>query len=210
MALVNHGLEVLFQLLNCDDPKDERHRTVRLVALRVFTTAGGTIRLARSGFFVQAFILVRDILECAFLLDMFARWPDRVDDWLKDAKRFSPIKVRKDLDEADGFTERKREAAYKALSNHAAHASKHSIQLLDRGHGAPLGPAPDPALLCRTMEELTLRFTTAVEAVLALPYAQPTGAADAVRQYKHALHMWMNVYLACNVPDATPSSSGKV
>ena len=74
-------------------------------------------QLMVSGYYQCAAMIMRDLLETAFLLGFFRHNPGTISVWRtkNDAIRkkvFAPVKIRVALDEKDGFTEKKRAAAY--------------------------------------------------------------------------------------------------
>lgn len=110
---------------------DEDMKVVQLLTMRTFTAFCSTLKLALSGYGQNSALIMRDILETVFLLDLFCSDQDRITRWRlaedKDRRReFSPIEVRKALDARDGFHGERRAAAYRVFSELAAHPSMKS------------------------------------------------------------------------------------
>jgi hypothetical protein len=73
-----------------------------------------------GGYYQNAVMLQRDLLEVSFLLDYFRSNRDRIAEWrgyTESArnKNFRAFKIRTALDDRDGFTERKRAEHYARL-----------------------------------------------------------------------------------------------
>jgi hypothetical protein len=100
-----------------------------------------------GGYYQNAVMLQRDLLEVSFLLDYFRSNRDRIAEWrgyTESArnKNFRAFKIRTALDDRDGFTERKRAEHYARLCTLGAHASYQGFQLLQPNPGghAHCGP----------------------------------------------------------------------
>ena len=113
--------------------------------------AFSTARRARSdlmaGYYQNAVMHLRDILEVSFLLDYFHTDKALVAAWKACSesernRQFSAFRVRTTLDERDGFTEKKRMEHYQLLCNLGAHATFQGFELLRpfAGGDAHCGP----------------------------------------------------------------------
>jgi hypothetical protein len=121
--------------------------TIRLLGLRLFNSAAGAVQSLMSGYYQNSVMLQRDLLEVSFLLNYLHSNRAQIAelrrcDESERNKKFSAYKVRTDLDDRDGFTERKREAHYKLLCTLGAHASYQGFELLrptpgGDAHGGP-------------------------------------------------------------------------
>ena len=85
--------------------------------MRTFNAFGASLKLALSGYTQIGVLILRDILETVFLLNLFRRDRTLIERWRfadEQTRRqeFSPAAVRKALDERDGFRGRKREEMY--------------------------------------------------------------------------------------------------
>ncbi|MGR8965730.1 hypothetical protein [Rhizobium leguminosarum] len=79
------------------DTADEDLKVAQLLGMRTFNAFGASLKLALSGYGQNSALIMRDILETAFLLDLFrgdrtliARW--RVADKKARMKEFGPVK----------------------------------------------------------------------------------------------------------------------
>ncbi len=189
LAAINSSLELLFQLLCQETSDNQDHRTLALIGLRVLNATGAAMTLGRHGFFVHAFAVARDLMELAFLVDFFQRWPEEVIAWRtlteRDRRRkFSPLMVRKRLDAADGFSDQNRNKSYTRLSNYAAHASPQSVQLLQQNGNSPLGPQPNEQALNAVLEEVCLHLIPAVDCFCRLPWLPLCASDPAVIEFR--------------------------
>ena len=105
---------------------DEDVNIPQLPAMRTFTAFCAALKLALSGYGQNCALIMRDILETVFLLDLFCGNCDRLTrcrlaEDKEQRQAFSPIEVRKALDAGDGFHGEKRAAAYRMFSELAAH-----------------------------------------------------------------------------------------
>lgn len=55
---------------------------MQTLGIRVLNTIGAADELLVQGYFQQTAILVRDIMECSFLLDLFSRAPEHFQPWI--------------------------------------------------------------------------------------------------------------------------------
>src|SRR5215510_14694402 len=129
-----------------------------MLGIRLFNGAAAVLKLCLSGYYQTAALQARDLLETAFLLDLFTADAAVIAVWRADSNdaRFRPVRVRMTLDDRDGFRERKREQAYKLLCELAGHPNEKGFRLLTgkAGGDAYCGPFFDQALLPALMEEL--------------------------------------------------------
>jgi hypothetical protein len=159
-------LEVVEHAMNMADglrqfqTVDDDLRLIQVLGIRTFNAFGAATKLCLSGYYQNAALILRDVLETVFLLDLFqseraliARW--RLADKAARLKEFSPVKVRTKLDERDGFTGRRRAALYDLFSELAGHATMPSIAMLrPQGMDVQIGPFLDPSALEAVLSEM--------------------------------------------------------
>ena len=135
---------------------------IRPLGMRSFNGCTSSLQLTLSGYYQNAAMIIRDILETVFLLHFFALYPDKILQWRNSEKgarmkEFSPVKIRTALDNEQGFKEKKRQKAYDKLCELASHPTYTGFQLLASKNQRPrCGPFFDPAMLKEVMEELVL------------------------------------------------------
>jgi hypothetical protein len=139
---------------------DEDLKLIQVLGIRTFNAFGAAFKLCLSGYYQIAALIMRDVLETVFLIDLFRRNRSLIEKWrmadraarLKD---FAPVKVRMMLDEQDGFTEGKRGALYALFSELAGHASMQGVAMLrPKGMDAQIGPFFDFTALEAVLSEM--------------------------------------------------------
>ncbi len=150
---IEHAMDLAMIVVDYPDD-DEDFKVVKMLSIRMFNAFGASLTLMSSGYHQNSGLVMRDILETVFLMDLFKtdhttieRW--RFADKKKQREEFSPVAVRKALDERDGFHTNKREEAYKMFSEFAAHPNMHSQHMLRPEKGGDIVTGP-------FMEETTL------------------------------------------------------
>lgn len=161
VAVIEKAMDVLNLLsVNRSSNEDEDTKTVRLLGMRLFNGCAAAFQLVSSGYYQNSAMVMRDLLETAFLLGFFQQDRSRIEVWrtADDATRmkiFAPVKVRKALDNKDGFTGKKRAAAYHLLCELASHPTYKGFQMLaPKGHEHHCGPFFDATALKALIEEL--------------------------------------------------------
>lgn len=187
---------------------DEDLKLIQVLGIRTFNALGAAMKLCLSGYYQNAALILRDIIETAFLIDLFrgdraliARW--RLADKAARLKEFAPVKVRTRLDERDGFTERKRAAMYDMFSELAGHATMPSITMLrPMGMDAQIGPFFDTTALEAVLSEMG-RLAVQVGEQIDAFMPEPEGRALALRcNFAGAKAKWMATFYGQG--DATP------
>ena len=184
--------EIVEQVMNMADDlrkfptDDEDVKVVQILCIRIFNAFGASVKLCMSGYYQNAALILRDVLETNFLIDLFrsdrsliAKW--RLADKAGRLKDFKPVKVRTLLDARDGFTEKKRAMKYEEFSELAAHATMQSIAMLKpKGLDAQIGPFFDVTAFEAVLSEMGLLAVQVGEQIDAfLP--DPDGQSFAVR-----------------------------
>jgi hypothetical protein len=67
--------------------RSEDELTLQYLGIRLFNTAGASIKLALSGYYQKAFHQVRDVLETSFLVDYLSTYPEKIDKWRRADKK---------------------------------------------------------------------------------------------------------------------------
>jgi hypothetical protein len=140
---------------------DENLKVVKILAMRTFNAFGASVKLTLSGYHQNGALILRDVLETAFLLDLFRgdralieRW--RFADKKARMKNFSPLKVREALDARDGNTSKKRFEMYEMFSELAGHPTMNSHLMLrpEKGGDAVIGPFMEVTTLQAGISEM--------------------------------------------------------
>jgi hypothetical protein len=165
MWLIEAGMDAVMAFTKDHKFLTDDELTLQYLGIRLFNDAASSIRLGLSGYYQVAFLLVRDVLEVGFLLDYFRTWPEKIIEWKKAdqktlMKQFRPFHIRDALDRRDGFKEKKREAAYKQLSEFAGHATYRGFQITKKDGLGEIGPFLNKQHIEAWLEEMHWRFGT--------------------------------------------------
>lgn len=183
-------------------PGDDTH-TVQLFAIRLFNIGGSACKLGLSGYYQQAFLLMRDSLEQVNLLDLFRADRSKIREWRlaenkKLKKHFGPAAVRKALDKLPEYEGQKagRERLYATLSEHAAHATYRGFGLVAPGNRPRLGPFFDAKLLRALLEDLGRHLAHATLAASMLIDVDGNSAVlPAKAEYVERLRLYHDKYI---------------
>jgi hypothetical protein len=117
--------------------RSDDDRAVRVLGFRAFNDLMTSSNLTLGGYYQQAMMVARDLLELTFLLDDFSDDKSQIEKWRtlppkEYDKIFRPIAVRDRLDTRDGFTGLKRAEIHKLMSLVAGHPNPAGFQMLLR------------------------------------------------------------------------------
>lgn len=109
-----------------DPREDQDFKVIKMLSARMFNAFGASLNLLLSGYHQKSAMIMRDVMETMFLMDLFVTDPTAIERWRcandnKSKREFSPVKVREALDARDGVEDKKRNEAYKMLSELATH-----------------------------------------------------------------------------------------
>lgn len=137
----------LADLLRQFDTSDEDLKVIQLLGMRTFNAFGASLKLAFSGYFQNSALVMRDILETVFLIDLFQRDKTLISKWRTADKKerireFRPVRVREKLDTLDGYTSKKRAETYGLFSELAGHPTMRSACMMrpEKEGDAVIGP----------------------------------------------------------------------
>lgn len=140
---------------------DEDFKVIKMLCIRLFNAFGASQSLMFSGYHQNSGMILRDILETLFLMDLFRtdrtvikRW--RLADYKARKKEFSPKAVREFLNRRDGVNENKRAEVYKMFSDLSVHPNMHSQHMLrpEKGGDIVMGPFIEATTLQAGLSEL--------------------------------------------------------
>jgi hypothetical protein len=160
LALVEAAMD-LADVFRQFDTGDENLKVAQLLGMRTFNAFGASLKLVLSGYSQNGALILRDVLETVFLLDLFAgnralieRW--RFADKKARMKEFSPVKVREALDSRDGFTSMKRSEIYELFSELAGHPTMKSSWMMRplKDGDAVIGPFMEATTLEAAISEM--------------------------------------------------------
>jgi hypothetical protein len=163
--------------------QSEDQLVIQLLGIRLFNSTAGAVQGLMAGYYQNAVMQLRDILEVTFLLDYFRSDKTLISTWKGCSesdrnKQFSAFKVRTTLDERDGFTQKKRMEHYQLLCNLGAHASFQGFELLRPSAGgyAHCGPYFADRALDATLSEMA-KIVVGAAGVFTMFFV-PRGALD--------------------------------
>lgn len=140
---------------------EEDFKVVQVLGMRLFNALGASLKLALSGYTQNSALVMRDILETVFLIDLFqsdrtqiARW--RLADRKTLKQEFSLIAIREVLDKRDGFTTKGRHELYKLFSELAGHPTIKSDWMMrpQKNGDAVIGPFMEKTSLEAVISEM--------------------------------------------------------
>ena len=140
---------------------DEDFKVIKMLSIRMFNAFGASLNLMLSGYHQKSAMVMRDVLENLFLMDLFRTDHSAIRRWRfandkKSRHEFLPVKVREALDKRDGFKGKKRAKAYKMLSELAAHPTMGTQYMLKSELGGDIltGPFMGDTILRQGLEKL--------------------------------------------------------
>lgn len=160
-SMIERAMNMLNYMSRRRPHADADELVLQMLAARLFNSGASAVKLMMSGYYQSAVMVMRDILETTFLLDYFRSNPREITTWCKCDERtrhrkYGAMKIRIALDDRDGFTERKREAAYNLLCQLGTHPTYTGFQML-QSKGSNLvnvGPFFDETSLDAVISEL--------------------------------------------------------
>lgn len=159
--MIERAMNVLHHMARRRPHTDDDDLVLQMLAARLFNSGASAMKLLMGGYYQSAVMIMRDILETTFLLDYFHSNPTQIAVWRQCTEKerigkFGAAKIRIALDDRDGYTERKREAAYNLLCQLGTHPTYTGFQML-QAKGSNLvnvGPFFEPASLDAVLSEL--------------------------------------------------------
>lgn len=140
---------------------DEDLKVAILLGMRTFNAFGSSLKLIQSGYNQNGALIMRDILETVFLLDLFRGDRTLIKQWRPAEKKtrmkkFGPVMVRKALDDRDDITSMKRFEIYEMFSEMAAHPAMKSSWMMrpEKNGDATIGPFIEAKELEATISEM--------------------------------------------------------
>ena len=151
----------LADMLRQFDTSDENLKVAVILGMRTFNAFAASIKLALSGYHQNSALILRDVMETVFMLDLFAGDPSLIERWRYADKKarmkdFSPVKVREALDARDGFTSKKRFEMYELFSELAGHPNMKSAWMMrpQKDGDAVIGPFMEATALEAVISEM--------------------------------------------------------
>ncbi len=188
LCLVENAMNVLDVLRQVGgDAEDEK--TVTLLGLRVFNDFASCWKLASTGYFQSATMMLRDVIETTNLVNAFHNDPELIEKWREaDGKmrkqKYSPFQIRMLLDKHQGWEKSRRSEIYEMFCNLASHPTTEGFEMLrPDGKLAHNGPYFNPKTLRAVIEEAGKLAAQAGVAFVIWLDPLNESARPAIRQY---------------------------
>lgn len=124
----------------------------QVLGIRVLNSIGAADEMILQGFFQPAAVMIRDIVECSYLLDLFSRAPEHLPKWIAlgqeaGLKAYKPGQVRDLLNAIDGVDRETRQAPYTFYSRYGTHPNSEAVGLIAPEGAVHIGPFVDETRL---------------------------------------------------------------
>lgn len=180
--------------------EDEDLKVLQMLSIRLFNAFGASLKLVLSGYHQKGAMIMRDILETVFLMDLFNTDHTAIERWRNADKKqrkkeFSPVSVRKALDTRDGVDTKKRAKAYEMLSELASHPTMWTQNMLKAELDGDIltGPFMGNTILRQGLDELGRLAVQAGEVMDAfLP--REWDPEDVRQSFSHIKSEWVNTF----------------
>lgn len=132
----------------------------QVLGIRVLNSMGAADELILQGFFQPAGIMIRDIVECSYLLDLFSRAREHLPKWIAlgqeaGLKEYRPGQVRDLLNAIDAVDREARQAPYTFYSRYGTHPNSEAVGLIAPEGAVYIGPFVDETRLIGLTYDLT-------------------------------------------------------
>ncbi len=159
LAAAGKAIDLLHTFAREEAFNDDDDITILRLVIRVLNDAGASGKCALAGYYQQSISHIRDIIEVAFLLDLFWRKPDQIRVWREASDRdrkklFKPVKLRETLDQLDGRTDSARQEAYAFYSGHGTHVTP-NLEVISPNSQTQIGPFPSDKIIVLLTYDLT-------------------------------------------------------
>jgi hypothetical protein len=211
LAIVEGAMD-LADIFRQFDSEDEDLKVAQVLGMRMFNAFGASLKLTLSGYHQNSALILRDVLETVFLLDLFEGDRTLIKLWRSADKKarmkeFSPVKVREKLDARDGLTTKRRAEIYELFSELAGHPTMKSAWMMrpQKNGDAVIGPFIEATSVEAVVSEMGRLAVQAGELIcLFLPGDWREGKASCI-----AFNSIKKDWIAAFYPGALNDSRGK-
>lgn len=144
-----------------DPREDQDFKVIKMLSARMFNAFGASLNLLLSGYHQKSAMIMRDVMETMFLMDLFVTDHATIERWRctndnKSKREFFPAEVRKTLDARDGDETGKRGKAYKMLCELATHPTLGTQYMIrpEKDSDMLVGPFMGDKILRQGLEQL--------------------------------------------------------
>lgn len=166
MAYLNSAIDVFTSIARVkyngnDNAEGYRLVVMQTLGVRVLNDIGATGELLSRGYYQPAVTMIRDLMECTFLLDLFSRSPDDLQRWIDlgldpGKKDYKPGKVRERLEELDKEKSEARFRQYNFYSAYGAHPNSKGVFFIAPNNAVEIGPFADKQRVAILLRDYTL------------------------------------------------------
>ncbi len=200
LIIIHESLNMIHDITKSYTAKDTMELTVQYLGARLFNSIIMAINLLLSGYYQGSVALQRDIVETGFLLDYFLFNKSEIEEWKNSSKKkrldkFSPVKIRKALDDRDGFKGEKRKEIYNLMAEAATHPTYEGFKLLAPDGKVHLGPFYDVNYLRSLINELAFRVPLFTVIYISHFEKVPTPFLKTKAEYFEKIQKWSHKYL---------------
>ncbi|MFN4158888.1 MAG: hypothetical protein ACK4GO_10875 [Gemmobacter sp.] len=181
--------------------KDENLKTIQFLGIRIFNALGSSLKLALSGYLQNSALVMRDVLETIFLIDLFRSEPTLIETWRTADRKtikenFTPVKVRIKLDSRDGFANKRREEHYRLFSELAGHPNMKSTDMLRPKQEGDIvsGPFIEATSLHAVISELGQLAALSCPHLIAFVPRDWLTASEAILYSEKVMKRWMQKF----------------
>lgn len=160
LAVVEAAMD-LADIFRQFDSDNEDLKVAQVLGMRLFNAFGASLKLTLSGYHQNSALILRDVLETVFLLDLFSGDRTLIKLWRSADRKtrmreFSPVKVREKLDLRDGFATKRRAEIYELFSELAGHPTMKSDWMMrpQKNGDAVIGPFIEATSLEAVVSEM--------------------------------------------------------
>lgn len=151
---------VTIKPVNGDDQAERELVAQQVLGIRVLNSIGAADELILQGFFQPAGVMIRDIVECSYLLDLFSRAPEHLPRWMAlgqeaGLRDYKPGQVRDLLNAIDGVDRAPRQVPYAFYSRYGTHPNSEAVGLIAPEGAVHVGPFVDETRLIGLTYDLT-------------------------------------------------------
>ncbi len=204
VVIVQESLNMIFDITKSYKTDDNKELTIQYLGARLFNSIVTAIKLMLSGYYQSSVMLQRDIVEIGFLLDYFLSNKSKIEEWKNSStkeriEKFSPVIVRRALDDRDNFQGKKRQKIYKLMSEVATHPTYAGFKLLAPDGKVHLGPFFNGKYLKHLVQELALRVPNFTVIYISHFEKLPSTFSKVRVEYIAKIKEWAEKYLKSNL-----------
>lgn len=139
---------------NNEIPEDENTKSIQYLGIRIINSVFSMKNLLLSGYYQNAFMIFRDLIETGFLMEYFLQYPSKIEEWRNSAERsseFKPANIRDKLNQTEV-----RRYIYQTYCKIASHPNWEGIKLVSKDGVMQTLPEFNPLYLILGLQNLAI------------------------------------------------------